>query len=421
MKASFFVQLALAIMFGLVAGLPQRKLDSLFYPVIVITRPAVIVHVHGTRTTWAETFATVIPASAIDPEPEFTSTMSPVPTSETLEAPSTSESSVVSPSSDTSPSEFGTESSTPTSALPTTLHSLSSPAQSEPVSSQTPSTSPGSSVSDGDGFGIGYNPYNADNSCKDSDSIASDISSLNGYGMIRLYGTDCNQLDTVMPVVKKFPGMKLFLGIWHCESTDAALGEAQSIIDAVNDNLDGDWSSIDTVSVGNEVISRGETSVEYLLATLKAVQDKLRPFGVPVVTVETPDVFQNEGKVLCQISDYTAVNAHPFFDRSKTWTDPSRAGEFAQTIEDSLNGCNHERTVIAETGWPHGSDLGSAYFINKDLAVPSPENHAAAIESLKKAYADHKQDLIVFSAYDDLWKVDTSETMGVEHYWGILN
>lgn len=30
MKAGFFIQLALAIMFGLVAGLPQCKLTSLF-------------------------------------------------------------------------------------------------------------------------------------------------------------------------------------------------------------------------------------------------------------------------------------------------------------------------------------------------------------------------------------------------------
>ncbi|OJD38088.1 cell wall glucanase [Diplodia corticola] len=424
MKTSFFVQLALAILFGLVAGLPQYARNALeprayvtTTNVVVVTRPAVVVHIHGTRTAWTETFA---PLTTLTVTSETSSAIGSQVTSSSSGVASSESPTVISHLSASSFSEASSESPTSTSDLPTTLHALSSRAYNGPVSSQTPDPSPSSSASDGDGFGIGYNPYNADSSCKDSGSITEDISSLKGYGMVRLYGTDCNQLDAAMPAAKEL-GMKLFLGIWHCESTDTAMAEAQAIVDAVNENLSGDWSLIEAVSVGNEVISRGETSVEYLLATLKAVQNKLRQYGVPIVTVDTPDVFEGEGKALCQASDYTAINAHPFFDKSGSWTDPSRAGEFTELMRNLLNDCGHERTVITESGWPRSSDLGSDYFINENLPVPSLENHIAAIDSLKKVYADHPQDLIIFSAFDDLWKKDTAQTMGVEHYWGILN
>ncbi|KAF4545682.1 Cell wall glucanase [Lasiodiplodia theobromae] len=434
MKAGFFIQLALAIMFGLVAGLPQYGRNALeprayvtTVEVVTVTLPAVIVHVHGTRTTWVETLA--LPTSTTDSEPGITSTLPLMSTSEASSAVLESSSSapeapiIGETVSSWSITSSPTESSTPTPAPPTTLNSLSSRAYSEPYFPQFPTTTPTSvaSGSDGDGFGIGYNPYNGDGTCKDHDSITQDINSLKGYGMVRLYGTDCNQLDAVVPAVKNSPGMKLFLGIWHCETTDVAMAEANTIVNAVNNYLDGDWSLIHTVSVGNEVIDRGEASVDSLLATLKAVKNMLRPFGVPVVTVETPGVFQGVGKSLCQASDYTAINAHPFFDKSGSWTDPSRAGEFTAVMESILGDCGHDRTVIAETGWPHGSDLGSDYFSSRNLPVPSPENHLVAIDSLRKAYADRKQNLVVFSAFDDLWKKDTDLTMGVEHYWGILN
>lgn len=287
--------------------------------------------------------------------------------------------------------------------------------------SEPPNPVPTSTTSSlhGNGYGISYNPYNADNSCKDSGAIANDMHSFKDYGTVRLYGTDCYQLDTIMPAVKNYPGMKLILGIWHAETRDGAVNEATSIVNAVNNHFDGDWSSVHSVTVGNEVVHRGG-SVNYLLDTLKAVKAMLSPYNVSVVTVETPDVFQNTGRSLCQESDFVAINAHPFFDRSGEWTDPSRAGDFVKLMVDTLKGCGDKRTVIMESGWPHGSTLPSDYFKNNNLPVPNPENHRIAIKALMDKFVGNPRDLVVFSAFDDLWKMDSDSTMGVEHFWGIL-
>ncbi|EKG10610.1 Glycoside hydrolase subgroup catalytic core [Macrophomina phaseolina MS6] len=272
----------------------------------------------------------------------------------------------------------------------------------------------------GNGYGISYNPYNSDSSCKDADTISRDIHLFNNYGAIRLYGTDCGQLDTVMPVIKNYPGMKLILGIWDPSSPTNALTEANTIANAVNKHFGGDWSSIHSVAVGNEIVHRGG-SVNNLLAALHSVKYLLAPYRVPIVTVETPDVFEGIGMPLCQASDFIAINAHPFFDKSGNWSNPSRAGDFAKLMADIVSGCRKDRTVIMESGWPHGSDLPASFFTNNGYPVPSPENHRLAIKSLMEAYAGHPEDLVVFSAFDDYWKHDSAGTMGVEHYWGILD
>ncbi|GME35899.1 putative cell wall glucanase protein [Neofusicoccum parvum] len=485
MKTGLFIQVALAILFGLVAGLPQCKFPRSFFwqdsyiltqsivsrhvleeraivtitDVVTVTVPAVIVHIQGTRT-WTEIHSIPSAAPTVPSEPKITSA-TPIQVSETsyqsnpimvsepgtlppshqTEAPSTEESApsstddpiVVSSSityialsaSEDSASSSKYEPIVASSSI--TYHApkpatetvaLSSRAYSEP--SYPVPTPAGASDKHGNGYGIGYNAYNADHSCKDPGQVAHDIDSVSDYGMIRLYGTDCGQLDSVMTAVKKYPGMKLFLGIWHCETTDAALNEASAIIDAVNKNLDGDWGLIHTVSVGNEVIDRGEATVDGLLDTLNAVKAKLKPYGVPVVTVETPGVFEGEGKALCQASDYVAINAHPFFDKSGSWNDPTDAGKFVKLMSHLTKSCGKDRTVITESGWPHGSDLPMDYFTSKNLPVPSVQNHVMAVQALKDAYVGREDDLIVFSAFNDLWKTDTDQTMGVEHYWGIV-
>lgn len=62
----------------------------------------------------------------------------------------------------------------------------------------------------------------------------------------------------------------------------------------------------------------------------------------------------------------------------------------------------------AETGWPtQGGSNGKA--------IPSVENQRIAINSIIKA----KPDTILFTAFNDDWKEDTSATKGSEKYWGI--
>lgn len=158
-----------------------------------------------------------------------------------------------------------------------------------------PKPAPGGSS----GQGIVYSPYNNDGTCKSQDQVNADFAKINGYGMVRIYGTDCDQVNTVKTAATA-KGMKLFVGIFDINSVQA---EADKIIAAVK----GDWSSIDTVSVGNELVNAGG-SVSAVVAAVNSARSILNAAGYsgPVVTVDT-FVAMIANPELCQCSDRKSV------------------------------------------------------------------------------------------------------------------
>lgn len=121
-------------------------------------------------------------------------------------------------------------------------------------------------------FAISYSPYMSSGGCKSVSAIASDLQAISaaGFQCIRLYGTDCNQVSNVLSAISSIGcSLKLFLGIFDL---DAASSEASTIVSALN----GNWSKVVTVSVGNEPVNSGQASVSTVLSTTSAVRSQLR-------------------------------------------------------------------------------------------------------------------------------------------------
>lgn len=218
--------------------------------------------------------------------------------------------------------------------------------------------------------------------------------------MVRLYGVDCNQLSTVgSAAIAK--GMKIFAGVYDISQTAS---EIASIIAAFGSN----WSNVHTVSVGNELINTGAASVPQVVAAIGTARGLLSAAGYsgPVVTVDTWDAII-ANPALCQASDYAAANAHAFFTPTVV---ASGAGAYVLGCAQAVSqACGGKNTMITESGWP---SQGSA----NGVAVPSEANQQAAIASLKSTFSDN---LILFNAYNDLWKQNNAYTFGAEQYWGI--
>ncbi|EMD00339.1 glycoside hydrolase family 17 protein [Baudoinia panamericana UAMH 10762] len=252
-----------------------------------------------------------------------------------------------------------------------------------------------------EGYSLSYSPYNTDQSCKSHDQITTDFDAISGYGMIRIYGTDCNQTATVLSAAGS-KNMKVFAGIYDITQVNS---EVQQIIDAAN----GNWNQIHTVAVGNEGVNNGAYSVAAVVAAIDSARNQLKAAGYTgnVVTVDT-FVAMIANPELCQASDYAAANCHAFFDGGVT---ADEAGKFvlaqAQRVSEA---CGGKDTMITESGWPSNGETNN-------LAVPSPENQVAAINSLKAAFTNN---IVLFSAFNDYWKHDNPGTFGAEHYWGIL-
>ncbi|KAF8866174.1 glycoside hydrolase [Acephala macrosclerotiorum] len=281
--------------------------------------------------------------------------------------------------------------------------SAAAPAQTSTAASTSSSST--SSSSESSGFGISYSPYNSDGTCKTQSQVTTDFESITGYSLVRTYGTDCNQVATVLTAAKA-KGMKLFAGIYDLSTLSS---EVATIVSAAN----GDWSSFDTISVGNELVNSGTASASTVVAAISTARTLLEAAGYTgkVVTVDTL-VAARANPSLCDASDYCAVNCHPFFDGSYAAAD---SGTFLQTMIPTLQDVlanKSQQIVITETGWPWKGDTNQK-------AVPSLENQAAAVSAIKAAFSSTPDAIFLFTAYNTLWKTSSSAQFDAEQYWGL--
>ena len=90
-----------------------------------------------------------------------------------------------------------------------------------------------------------------------------------------------------------------------------------SQVDLLVSEIAGDWSSIHTVSIGNEFVLQGRKSAQQMVDLTRTARGLLRGKGYtgPVVSVNVfYEILQNP--LLCEEQDYVACNTHPFFDNS---------------------------------------------------------------------------------------------------------
>ncbi|KIE01541.1 cell wall glucanase, partial [Metarhizium majus ARSEF 297] len=254
-------------------------------------------------------------------------------------------------------------------------------------------------------FGISYTPYRSDQNCKSQQDVDDDIQRLAGYySFVRVYGTDCDQVPLLYSAAKKHD-MKLFLGIWNPSSVE---DEANKIISGV----DGDWDMVHTVSVGNERVNNGEASPQDLIWSMSKARSILREAGYdgPVVIVDTFTAVLAHPE-LCDESDYCAINAHAFFDGTIA---ASQSGKWLKDTVSKVQSriAADKKVVVTETGWPmQGGTNG--------LAVPGLDNQKVALDAIREEFVDRPEDVILFSAFNDLWKQKNSATFEADPFWGI--
>ncbi|CAD6456012.1 4bb43fbb-fb90-4c5b-b468-08e0779dd3ae [Sclerotinia trifoliorum] len=262
-------------------------------------------------------------------------------------------------------------------------------------------------VASSGGFGFAYSPYMANSACKTQDQVNQDFAAIpSSYSTVRIYGTDCNQVTTTLVAAKKY-GFKIFAGVY--DFTEVAT-ETQAIVDAVN----GDWSVITTISIGNEWVNNGITDAAGVASAVATARGILSAAGytgkiVAVDTLAATKLYPS----LCDNVDYCAVNCHPFFD---TNTAAEAAGTFLSTQISELRALLSNpdmEIVISETGWP---SAGTSH----DQAVASPEAQTTAVAAIKGLFASNSSNVYLFSTFNDYWKVNTPALYMAEQAWGYL-
>ena len=238
--------------------------------------------------------------------------------------------------------------------------------------------------------------------------MTQDLAKLSEYSFVRIYGTDCDQTKTVATAARQHR-MQVFAGIYDLTGFPDSL---QPFHDAAKDsNGKEDWSVFHTIAIGNELVNGGHSAPSDVTGAVTQARTILRGQGYkgPVVTVDTFSVLLKHPE-LCKVSDYCAANCHAFFDATEQ---PHNAGPYALEQAHSVSAAaGGKHTMITESGWPHAGEANGA-------AIPSPENQRVAVESLRRSFAHRGDDLILFTAFDDLWKDDNRWTFNAERFWGM--
>ena len=290
----------------------------------------------------------------------------------------------------------------------------SSAAASSSSSSKAAASSPAASNGNGpQGYGIVYSPYTDAGGCKSQDQVNSDFekimsyASANGdsYDFVRTYGTDCDQVSLVLNVCEKYD-LKIFAGVYNIWDSDSFDSELSKLTAAAGN----DWSRFNTISIGNEVVNQGKVAAGDVAGKVQKARGVLNAAGYSgkIVAVDTL-VAMVAHPELCKVSDYIAVNAHPFFDGNVA---AENSGEWLlNSIQEVSSVCGGGDTWITETGWPtQGSTNGKA--------VPSVQNQKAALSSMKSAVSSN---VVWFTAFNDMWKTNSASTFNAEQYWGMCN
>jgi exo-beta-1,3-glucanase (GH17 family) len=254
--------------------------------------------------------------------------------------------------------------------------------------------------------GVTYSPYKGDGNCKTADEVDKDFSIFaKDYGVVRIYGVDCDQVATVSKAARKY-GNRLMIGIFDIHAVDSAVATMAA-------GVGHDWSVVDTVSVGNELVNNGGATLDQSLGALAQARSALEGAGYqgPVVIVDTFVAVLAHPEI-CDQSDYCAVNIHPFFDGN---TGPTEAGSFVgsimQNIRKKLSDPN-KRIVVTETGWPWQGTANGA-------ATPGLDHQETALSAIKSTFSSNAGDVFLFTAFNDLWKKAEPATFMAEQFWGM--
>lgn len=366
-------------------------------------------------TTPAPASASTLPSfSPVPPEPESSSVEVKSPSSSSPPPPiepTPVTTQTPEPSSSSPPSPPPVTTQVPESYSPPPAPTSSSAAA--PVETQAPPPSQNGAGSLP--FGVTYDPFTGSGSntaCKTDAEIADDFSKMNsaGYKMVRIYATDCN----VVPIAVQNAlrnGQAIMGGAYLSSATS---GDYLNTVistwkDAIDNQAGGSWDVLKAFSVENERLDTHNMTASEIVDAIRRGRDQLRSVGYngPVGAVDTvPAILDNPA--VCQAADVAMVNCHPFFDRNTAAED---AGTFVKSQIDRVKtACNTDRVIVTETGWPHqGNPNGKA--------VPSPENQAAALASIRSKFTG---DVFFHNAFDSTWKSDSASTFDSERYWGVI-
>lgn len=263
---------------------------------------------------------------------------------------------------------------------------------------------------------------NNDGSCKTTSDYENDLKILKDYtNIVKVYAvSDCNTLQNLGPAAEA-EGFQVFFGIWPTDDAhyQAEKNALQTYLPSIKE------STVAGFLVGSEALYREDLTAAQLadkindarsfIANLKDSEGNSYS-NKPVGTVDSWNVLVAGYNVAAiQAADFVMANAFSYW-QGQTMQNASYSFfddimQALQTIQ-TAKGSTDITFWVGETGWPtEGTNFENSY--------PSVDNAKLFWQQGICAMRAWGVNVIVFEAFDEDWKPNTSGTSDVEKHWGV--
>jgi exo-beta-1,3-glucanase (GH17 family)/cellulose synthase/poly-beta-1,6-N-acetylglucosamine synthase-like glycosyltransferase len=240
----------------------------------------------------------------------------------------------------------------------------------------------------------------AGNSYPTVEEIIQDLQLLSGDARaIRTY-TVAETLAEIPRLAATFD-FNVALGAWISDDEAANGEEIEKLIRVYREN----HRSVVRVIVGNEVLLRGERSVEQMIDYIKKVKGSV---WAPVSLAEPWHVWL-ENPRLVEAVDYIAVHLLPYWEGIPLESAVDYVVMRYEQLEEAYPG---KEIVIAEVGWP-------SFGRTRQGAVASRANQATFLRRFLQMANENDYTYYIMEAFDQLWKTTLEGEAG--SHWGVYN
>ena len=232
--------------------------------------------------------------------------------------------------------------------------------------------------------------------------IAQDLAQLARVSnCVRTYSTG-NGMDKAVKLAQS-AGLKSFLGIWIGTNPAENRQQIETAIALANQYPE----TVGAIVVGNEVMLRGEMTVEALANIIRSVKARVR---VPVTYADVWE-FWLRSRALADAVDFITIHVLPF------WEDAPVKAEQAAAHLDSIRrqvaaSCPGKEILIGEVGWPSAGRMRGG-------ALPSRTNQVRVISDVLALARAQNFRVNLIEAYDQPWKRQWEGTVG--GHWGFFD
>jgi exo-beta-1,3-glucanase (GH17 family)/cellulose synthase/poly-beta-1,6-N-acetylglucosamine synthase-like glycosyltransferase len=250
---------------------------------------------------------------------------------------------------------------------------------------------------------LSYSPYAGDHDPKDHRPVAAERLDRDMQLLARVAsGVRTYSLVDGMeqlPAIAEKQGLAVSLGAWIGDTPERDRFEMDTAVVLAKQHR-----NIRSVLVGNEVLLRGERTVDELIAAIREVKRQVR------VPVSTGEIWYNWLKYpqLAKNVDFIAAHILPYWEGVPA----DKVLEYTwMRLEQLKKAYPGKRIVIAEFGWP-----SQGY--NRNAAEPTPLAQAEVIRNFIVEAERRGVEYNIVEAFDQTWKTNEGS---VGAYWGIFD